>query len=32
SKWSELEQQVVGTVRRGIIGPSVRHGDVIEIG
>ncbi|MCI70408.1 hypothetical protein A2U01_0091671 [Trifolium medium] len=31
-KWNELEQQVVGTVRRGVIGPSLHRGDVTETG
>ncbi|MCI70522.1 hypothetical protein A2U01_0091785, partial [Trifolium medium] len=28
----ELEQQVVGTIEREVIGPSVRRGNVTEIG
>ncbi|MCI79126.1 hypothetical protein A2U01_0100397, partial [Trifolium medium] len=31
-KWDELEQQVTGTVRKEVMGPSVRRGDVTEIG
>ncbi|MCI74624.1 hypothetical protein A2U01_0095888, partial [Trifolium medium] len=30
--WNELEQQVVRTVRREVVGPSVSHGGVTEIG
>ncbi|MCI70254.1 hypothetical protein A2U01_0091517, partial [Trifolium medium] len=32
SKWNELEQQVMRTVRRGVMGPSVHRGDVTETG
>ncbi|MCI76117.1 hypothetical protein A2U01_0097386, partial [Trifolium medium] len=30
--WNGLEQQVVRTARREVIGPSVRRGSVTEIG
>ncbi|MCI49044.1 hypothetical protein A2U01_0070287, partial [Trifolium medium] len=30
--WNELEQQVVGIARGEVVGPSVRHGGVTEIG
>ncbi|MCI85955.1 hypothetical protein A2U01_0107234, partial [Trifolium medium] len=32
SEWNEREQQVVRTVRRGVVGLSVRRGGVTEIG
>ncbi|MCI31039.1 hypothetical protein A2U01_0052250, partial [Trifolium medium] len=31
-RWNELEQHVMRTVRRGVVGPSVRRGDVTETG
>ncbi|MCI19375.1 hypothetical protein A2U01_0040531, partial [Trifolium medium] len=30
--WNELEQQVVEIIRRGVMGPSVRCGDVTGTG
>ncbi|MCI32383.1 hypothetical protein A2U01_0053596, partial [Trifolium medium] len=30
-KWSELEQQVIGTVKREVVGSSVGYGSVVEI-